>query len=111
MKAKKIALLNINLGKVLEVAEKGLKALLITSEKRLERGLGKKPKRTPAQKYLDTKEKQQKRELKRIAIEQDSNLQAIESVSSRSVKLTERLSELETNIKDKQADLDIDIEH
>jgi hypothetical protein len=107
MKLKKISLFDIDLGKVIEAAEKGISELWKRSEKHLERWLQPKSKH---QKYLDKQKKKRKQELKTIAKEHEGFVQMHQEPNEKTVN--ERFAELETQTKEKEneASLDADIE-
>ena len=108
MKTKTTSLFEIDLGKPLEFAEKGLESLMVGSEKKLERLLGGKPK-NKRQAYLDRREKERKEQLKITAVEQDSYLETINSIAEPdTTKMEDRLSELEN--KSQETDVSLDTE-
>ena len=104
MATKKSTGLNINLGKVLEVAENSLEYLFVASEKQLERWLDspQKPKHHTAP-HLAKKEK----ELREIAKAQDFCIEMNSTnTKNQNVIMTERLSELESQDQETSQELD-----
>ena len=108
MATKKSTGLNINLGKVLEVAENSLEYLFVASEKQLERWLDspQKPKHHTAP-HLAKKEKEGRKELREIAKAQDFCIEMNSTnTKNQNVIMTERLSELESQDQETSQELD-----